>query len=102
MVVETKTIQWIHQNIQMKAILIYSSKDYEFKLILPFIQEFDGMHMLHMAPVAYTLLEGEEQDKKTIRRNGIHYINLRPIVIERCNQCNYSSLTDDGKEVIPC
>lgn len=102
MIIETKKIQWLHQNMQMEAILLYSSKNYEFKLISPFSQEFDGMHMLHMAPFAYTLLEGEDQDKKTISRNGIHYLNLRPIVIERCNQWHCLSLADDGKEVIPC
>ena len=82
----TKTLQWIYQNIQMEAIVSYSSKDYTFKLIVPFMQEFDGTHMLHMAPVMYDLLEGEDQDKKNVMRNKICVLDLSPIVIDRCNQ----------------
>lgn len=80
---QTKKIKWLYNDMPMEAIILYTSKDYEFTLVSPFHQAFEGMHMMHLAPIAYGCFDGEEpsimQDRITIK-------NLRPIVIERCNR----------------
>lgn len=80
---QTKTFKWLYYDMPMEAIVLYTSKDYEFTLVSPFHQSFEGMHMMLLAPIAYGYLDSDEP---SIMQDGITIKNLRPIVIERCNR----------------
>jgi hypothetical protein len=79
----TQTLQWEHQTVLMIAIIEYSRKDYSFELISPMTNKFSGGHLLYIAPAVYDLLESMEEG---FTRDGIRILNLRPRVIEQCNQ----------------
>jgi kynureninase len=79
----TQTLEWEYQTIPMTAIIEYSQKDYSFELISPLAKKFSGGHLLYVAPVVYELTESMEDG---LIRDRIRILNLRPRVIEQCNQ----------------
>ena len=80
---QQETIQWLYFDMPMKAVVSFSGKDYEFELVSPFQQSFEGTHMLHMAPIEYGLFDNHDQN---IVKDGKTIKNLRPIVIDKCNR----------------